>query len=60
MSTEKSTTVKVEASDPKYGMMLAELYQFIEEAMEAGVAIEAPVKIAVNWRSGIKKIEVTG
>lgn len=52
--------VNAEAADAKHGMTLDEMAAFVQEAMRAEVPGGTVVRSTANWRSGIKKLEVTG
>lgn len=49
--------VQVEAADPKVGMSLDELATFVEEAQRDGILGDTIVKVRVNFRGGIKRVE---
>lgn len=53
-------TITAEAADPRAGMTLEEVMQFLVKAGEAGIPRSAPVKVNTGWRSQVRKIEVTG
>lgn len=50
-------TVQAEASDPKGGMTLAELADFVAEAQRAEVPGGSRVHVRVNMRGGIRRAE---
>lgn len=53
-------TITAEAADPRAGMTLEEVMQFLVQAGEAGIPRSAPVKVNTGWRSQVRRIEVTG
>ncbi|GAA0969886.1 hypothetical protein GCM10009555_017800 [Acrocarpospora macrocephala] len=60
MPTRRTVEVEADATDPKRGMTLDEMAAFVQEAMRAEVPGDTPVKIRVNWSSGIKRLEIKG
>ena len=58
VSTQK--TVKAEAADPKHGMTLDELAQFVQEAFRADIPGTTTVKTVATWRGTIKRAEANG
>lgn len=50
-------TIRAEAADPKAGMTLLELAAFVQAAMRDDAADDVPLKVVVNLRGGIKKLE---
>lgn len=50
-------TVQAEAGDPKNGMTLTELAEFVEEARRAEVPGDARIHVRVNFKGGIKRME---
>lgn len=50
-------TTRAEATDPKAGMTLTELAAFVQTAMRDDAPGDVPVKVIVNFRGGIKKLE---
>lgn len=58
MPVERKVTA--DAADTRKGMTLDELAAFVQEAMRAEIDGDTVLKQTANWRSGIKKIEVTG
>lgn len=53
-------TVTADARDPKHGMTLDELGQFVQRAMRAGIDGGTVVKINATWRTSIRRAEVRG
>lgn len=51
-------TVQATAADPRNGMTLGELREFVEFATQAGSWDEAKVTAQYNWRNGIKGLSV--
>lgn len=52
-------TITAVAADPRAGMTLEEVMQFLVHAGEAGIPRSAPVRVN-RWRSRVRRIEVTG
>jgi len=50
-------SVQADATDPKQGLTLDDLALFVEEARES-IPGDAIVKVRVNMRGGIKRLEV--
>lgn len=50
-------TVKVDAIDAKAGMSLNELAVFVNEARHENIPGDTPIKVRVNVRGGIKRVE---
>ncbi|MGW4958012.1 hypothetical protein ACWEPL_12370 [Nonomuraea sp. NPDC004186] len=50
-------SVQFDAADPKQGLMLDDLALFVEEARNSDVPGDTVIKVRVNVRGGIKRVE---
>lgn len=54
-----STTLSVrgDASDPKHGMTVAEVEEFVAHARRAGHADNGRIRVTTGWRGQITRLE---
>jgi hypothetical protein len=52
-------TVQFEATDPKQGLTLDELAVFVNEARHEAIPGDAVIKVRVNFKGGIRRVETT-
>lgn len=58
--TTRKDEIQIEqrAQDPRAGLTLGELAQFVQEAYRANVPEDTKVEQTANWTSGIKRVRL--
>lgn len=52
-----TTTIRGDASDPRRGMTVAEIEDFIAHARSAGHGDDVQVRVTTGWRAQITRLE---